>query len=187
MALDFVALGANLAHPRATLDAAQRRLRALPGVRGFRASHLYRTSPVDAGGPDFLNAVVCFDCPQEPAELLARLHAIEADFGRARPYRNAPRTLDLDLILAAAVVEGPAAPDGGRCIDDARVVVPHPRAHARAFVLAPLLELWPAAVIPGRGPAAALLAAALARGDQRIERLPPVGGRPSPTRRPSAR
>lgn len=173
MALVFVGLGANLMQPRRTLDAAQWALRHLPGVHGFRASSLYRTSPVDATGPDFLNAVAVFETPLAPHALLATLHDIEHRFGRQRPYRNAPRTLDLDLLLYGAAMAGPRAPDGGRMIAGAALVVPHPRAHERAFVLEPLAELWPDAVIPGQGPIGPLLEAVRARGDQRIERLPP--------------
>lgn len=173
MALVFVGLGANLMRPRRTLDAAQWALRRLPGVREFRASSLYRTSPVDATGPDFLNAVAAFETALAPHALLAALHDIEQRFGRQRPYRNAPRTLDLDLLLYGVTTQGPGAPDGGRMIASAALVVPHPRAHERAFVLEPLAELWPDARIPGQGPIGPLLQAVRDRGDQRVERLPP--------------
>ena len=194
-ALVFVGIGANLAQPRLTLDAAQWALRRLPGVRGFRASSLYRTSPVDAAGPDFLNAVASFETPLAPHALLAALQHIEHRFGRERPYRNAPRTLDLDLLLYGAILEGAHAPDGGRMISGRALSVPHPRAHERAFVLDPLAELWPDAVIPGHGPIGNLRAAVHARGDQEIERLPPSPGdpvtpggwNPLTTRTPSAR
>jgi 2-amino-4-hydroxy-6-hydroxymethyldihydropteridine diphosphokinase len=129
---------------------------------------------VDAGGPDFLNAVVSFETPLTPHALLAKLHGLEDDFGRVRPYRNAPRTLDLDLLLYAAIIEGPGAPNGGRTLSDPTLVVPHPRAHERAFVLEPLAELWPDAIIPGRGPVATLRARVNGRADQWIERFAPV-------------
>jgi 2-amino-4-hydroxy-6-hydroxymethyldihydropteridine diphosphokinase len=170
----FVGLGANQAQPRRTLDAAQQALRLLPGVRDFRASSLYLTSPVDAIGPDFLNAVACFETPLAPHALLAVLHDIEHRFGRERPYRNAPRTLDLDLLLYGAKAPDGGAADGGRMIAGRALVVPHPRAHERAFVLEPLAELWPEAIIPGHGPIGPLREAVRERGGQRIERLPPM-------------
>jgi 2-amino-4-hydroxy-6-hydroxymethyldihydropteridine diphosphokinase len=170
-AIVFVGLGANLGDPRATLDAAQLALRALARRGSFRASSLYRTAPIDATGPDFLNAVARFETVLSPHALLAELHAIEDRFGRARPYRNAPRTLDLDLLLYG--VDPAAAGDarGGLRLHDDRLELPHPRVHVRAFVLEPLAELWPEAVVPGRGAVAALRDGVRAAGDQRIERL----------------
>lgn len=139
----YVGLGANLGDPLGALRAAARALSGLPGVASARASSLYRTSPVEAAGPDFFNAVLRLECRHTSRELFEQLRAIERDHGRERPYRNAPRTLDLDLLLW-----------GEQRIDEADLTVPHPRMHLRAFVLAPLTELDPAADIPGRGPAA---------------------------------
>lgn len=145
MPLAFVALGANLADPEHQIRAALESLSRLPDSRLLRASSLYRTAPVGvAGQPDFINAVALVETTLTPHELLAALFAIEAEFGRRRDYRNAPRTLDLDLLLYDELV-----------LDGTELQLPHPRMHLRAFVLAPLLEIAPACVIPGRGTAAA--------------------------------
>ena len=145
MPLAFVALGANLADPAHQIRAALESLSRLPDSRLLRASSLYRTAPVGvAGQPDFINAVALVETTLAPHELLTALFAIEAEFGRRRDYRNAPRTLDLDLLLYDELV-----------LDGTELQLPHPRMHLRAFVLAPLLEIAPACVIPGRGTAAA--------------------------------
>jgi 2-amino-4-hydroxy-6-hydroxymethyldihydropteridine diphosphokinase len=154
----YVGLGANLGDAPATLQAAFDALGQLPDTRLVARSSVYRTAPVQALGPDFYNAVAALDTARSPGELLDDLLALELQFGRERPYRNAPRTLDLDLLLHGQV----------QC-DTPRLSLPHPRAHERAFVLAPLAELAPALVLPGQGAVQALLAAASA---QRIERLP---------------
>ena len=153
----FVGLGANLGAAAETLEAAIERLAALPDTRLEARSSSWRTAPVDAGGPDYVNAVAMVRTALDAPALLAALLDIERDFGRERPFHHAPRTLDLDLLLHGdAVVDGPG------------LVVPHPRMHLRAFVLAPLLEIAPAVRIPGIGPAAACLAACP---DQRVERI----------------
>lgn len=136
-----IGLGANLGDPRAAIDHALVALRGLPCTSFVAASPLYRTAPVDAVGPDFVNAVALLETTLPAAELLARLQAIEQELGRERPYRNAPRTLDLDLLLYGDVQ-----------IDTPQLVVPHPRLHERAFALVPLADVWPDAVVPGRGP-----------------------------------
>jgi 2-amino-4-hydroxy-6-hydroxymethyldihydropteridine diphosphokinase len=166
----FVGLGANLGDARATIAAAIDELRELAladastGMSSFVASSLWRSAPVDAAGPDFLNAVARFETALSPHDLLDALQAIEQRFGRERPYRNAPRTLDLDLLLF-----GVADNDGGvRHIDD-RLELPHPRAAQRAFVLEPLAELWPDGEIPGAGRLADLLARARLDVAQRVE------------------
>jgi 2-amino-4-hydroxy-6-hydroxymethyldihydropteridine diphosphokinase len=128
----FVGLGANLGEADATVRAAMEALTALPGTQCIARSSLYRSAPVDADGPDYVNAVVELRTTQAPLELLRSLQAIEARFGRERPYRNAPRTLDLDLLLY-----------GERRIDTPDLVVPHPRWRERAFVLVPLAEIAP--------------------------------------------
>ncbi|MEK8050197.1 2-amino-4-hydroxy-6-hydroxymethyldihydropteridine diphosphokinase [Ideonella sp. DXS22W] len=155
----LVGLGANLGDARAALRAALDALAALPGCRVLACSSLYRSAPVDADGPDFLNAVALLHTPLAPAALLAALHGIEQAQGRARPYRNAPRTLDLDLLL-----------HGDHRSQTAALTLPHPRLHQRAFVLLPLLELRPQLQVPGLGPLAAWLDGVAG---QRIERLPP--------------
>jgi len=161
--LAWIGIGANLGDARANVLDAIERLAQSCGVRLVRASSLYRTAPIDSSGDDYVNAVAAIETDLAPHALLAGLHRIEQAHGRERPYRNAPRTLDLDLLLY-----------GDLTIDDApTLVVPHPRMHERAFVLVPLAELArdlaPALVIPGQGPLAALL---LGVAGQAIERLP---------------
>lgn len=146
--LVHVGLGANLGDPLATLRLAVVALRATPGVAALQVSRAYRSAPVDSCGPDYLNAVAAFRCGLSPLDLLARLQAIEAEHGRERPYRNAPRTLDLDLLLW-----------GDETLSLPGLAVPHPRMHQRAFVLAPLAELAPDLRVPGRGAVRELLAA----------------------------
>ncbi len=155
----YVGLGANLGDARATLDAAFAALAGLPLTTLAARSPLYRSAPVDAAGPDYLNAVAALDTGLAPATLLHALQRIEHEHGRERPHRNAPRTLDLDLLL-----------HGGACIDEPGLAVPHPRMHERAFVLRPLLDLDPEILIPRRGAASACLAGVHG---QRIERIAP--------------
>ncbi len=144
----YVGLGANLGDVRSTLDAAYADLRRLPGTHGHRCSPWFKSRPVDASGPDFLNAVACFDSSLSPHSVLAELHRIEELHGRERPYRNSPRTLDLDLLLHGQVV-----------MNSADLTIPHPRLQERAFVLLPLAALAPDLVIPGRGAIRLLLPA----------------------------
>jgi 2-amino-4-hydroxy-6-hydroxymethyldihydropteridine diphosphokinase len=143
----FVGLGANLGDAGAALAGALQRIAALPRTRMTAASSVYATAPIDSSGPDYRNAVAALDTVLPARELLAALQAIEAAFGRERPYRNAPRTLDLDLLLY-----------GGAVIAEPGLELPHPRLHERAFVLVPLLELDPALVHPTLGPLAPYLA-----------------------------
>ena len=153
----YIGLGANLGDARAALASAVQELAALPDTRVVALSSLYRTAPIDSSGPDYLNAVAAIDTVLAPEALLDRLQAIETGHGRERPYRNAPRTLDLDLLLHGDAVRATA-----------RLTVPHPRLHQRAFVLLPLLELAPVLTAPGLG---ALAAHVDSVRDQRIERL----------------
>ncbi|TDP63065.1 2-amino-4-hydroxy-6-hydroxymethyldihydropteridine diphosphokinase [Roseateles toxinivorans] len=153
----FIGLGANLGDARATLDAALAALQQLPQTEWLGCSSFYRTAPVDAHGPDYLNAVAALRTGLSPQALLSALQAIERANGRERPYRNAPRTLDLDLLLY-----------GNQVLDTSALQLPHPRMHQRAFVLAPLLEIDPGVQIPGQGAAAPLLAGL---GDQTMQRL----------------
>jgi 2-amino-4-hydroxy-6-hydroxymethyldihydropteridine diphosphokinase len=120
---------------------ALREIAALPGTVLRRASSLYRSAPVEAQGPDFYNAVAEVETALEPLELLHALQAIELAHGRERPYRNAPRTLDLDLLFCDDLV-----------LEQPGLSLPHPRLHLRAFVLEPLLELSPGHVHPLLGP-----------------------------------
>jgi 2-amino-4-hydroxy-6-hydroxymethyldihydropteridine diphosphokinase len=153
----WVGIGANLGDAHANVLDALDRLTWTPGVRLLRASSLYRTAPIDSSGDDYINAVAEVDTSLSPRALLAALHGIEQAHSRERPYRNAPRTLDLDLLIY-----------GDETIATATLTVPHPRMHERAFVLAPLAELAPGLDIPGRGRVAELLPGVA---DQAIERL----------------
>ncbi len=146
----FVGLGANLGDAEQTLRLAVAQISQLPTTRLVELSPFYRTAPVDAAGPDYTNAVVEIRTQLQPAELLQALHGIEAEHGRQRPYRHAPRTLDLDLLLY-----------GQRVSDEPLVTLPHPRLHQRAFVLRPLLDIAPTLMHPVLG-ALAEQAAALA-------------------------
>jgi 2-amino-4-hydroxy-6-hydroxymethyldihydropteridine diphosphokinase len=153
----YIGVGANLGDARATVEDALARLGVLPATALLRRSSAWRSAPIDSSGDDYVNAVACIDTTLTPADLLAALQAIELAHGRERPYRNAPRTLDLDLLLY-----------GDEVIDTAALQVPHPRLHQRAFVLAPLLEIAPGVEIPGYGPAGPLLAAVA---DQAISKI----------------
>ncbi len=143
----FVGLGSNLGDTRATLAAAFAALAALPHTTLAGRSALYCSAPVDATGPDYLNAVAALDTTLAPLELLHGLQRIETVHGRERPHPNAPRTLDLDLLLY-----------GMQHMDRAELRLPHPRMHLRAFVLRPLLDLAPGLVLPGHGAARECLA-----------------------------
>jgi len=153
----FIGLGANIGDPGKQLRGALAALDEIPGTRVTRASSFWRTAPIGyAAQPDFVNAVAEVETAQAPRALLDALLAIEKRFGRERGFANAPRTLDLDLLLY-----------GARVIAEPDLRVPHPRMHERAFVLAPLVEIAPGVDIPGKGKAAALLAAIE---DQRAEK-----------------
>ena len=137
-----VGLGSNLAHPRRQLARAIAAMRRIPRTRVVATSPNYVTAPVDVDGvqPDYVNAVAILDTKLAPRALLARLNAIERRHRRKRGARNAPRTLDLDLLLF-----------GRRRMSVPRLELPHPRMHQRAFVLRPLIDVAPAVTIPGRG------------------------------------
>jgi 2-amino-4-hydroxy-6-hydroxymethyldihydropteridine diphosphokinase len=153
----FVGLGANLGDAAACVRAALAQLAELPATTLVAASALYRSAPVDADGADYVNAVAELGTTLEPEALLAQLQALELRFGRERPYRHAPRTLDLDLLFY-----------GQRRITGPALIVPHPRLHQRAFVLTPLSELAPAwRLADGRSVTEALAALP----DQRVQRM----------------
>src|SRR5262245_21219717 len=157
MTVAYVGLGANIGEPRAQIDAAWGAIGRLPQTRAIARSGLYRTAPLGyENQPDFLNCVGKLDTTLEPHALLSNLQKIERDLGRVRAFRDAPRTIDLDLLLY-----------GDEIVATHDLVVPHPRMHERAFVLRPLLELDPGSVIPNRGCAADLLRACAG---QRVER-----------------
>ena len=144
----YIALGSNLGDPESNLRQAIAALAELAQVQFVGASSLYRSAALGhADQPDFINAVAQLSTGLAPQALLAALLAIENRFGRERSFRNAPRTLDLDLLLYNA-----------QTIAEPGLTVPHPRMHERAFVLAPLIEIAPACVLPGMGRAADWLA-----------------------------
>jgi 2-amino-4-hydroxy-6-hydroxymethyldihydropteridine diphosphokinase len=126
----FIGLGANLGQPSCALHQAYTTLLREPGIVEGQLSRLYASAPVDANGPDYVNAVARLHTTLTPDQMLVVLQRIEADHGRERRYRNAPRTLDLDLLLY-----------GNQTLETPDLKVPHPRMHLRAFVLKPLLEL----------------------------------------------
>lgn len=133
--LAYIGVGANLGDAVGTVSLAMERLGQLPLTKQMAASSLYRSAPVDATGPDFINAVLAIKTGLNACELLAYMQQIELACGRERPYRNAPRTLDLDLLLfGTARIHSPS------------LQVPHPRMFARAFVLLPLTEIAPVLV-----------------------------------------
>jgi len=128
----YIGLGANLGDARQTIAIAINTLRSAPEIFALLQAPLYHSDPVDAQGPVFINTVVAIDTTLEPLALLDLLQSIEQQHGRERPYQNAPRTLDLDLLLY-----------GDLTINTPRLTVPHPRMHQRAFVLRPLQDLAP--------------------------------------------
>jgi 2-amino-4-hydroxy-6-hydroxymethyldihydropteridine diphosphokinase len=161
----LVGMGSNLGDRRAILDAAVAALAGTPGVSRVAVSATHETAPV--GGPSgqgpFLNAAALLETTLDPADLHARLRAVEADAGRVRRVRWGERTLDLDLLL-----------HDGAIVDTAELTVPHPRFAVRRFVLAPLAEVAPAATDPLSGRTVAELLANL---DRRPSRLAVVGER----------
>ncbi len=157
MTVAYLGLGANLGDACQTLKDAVVCLAQQHAITVLAKSSLYRTAPVDAGGDDFYNCVVKVETALPVRHLLALCHKIEHHFGRERSFRNAPRTLDLDILLY-----------GEHCIDEPDLTVPHPRLTARAFALVPIIEIDPALIIPQHGRADAFLPAVAA---QRIDKV----------------
>ncbi|OYU44578.1 MAG: 2-amino-4-hydroxy-6-hydroxymethyldihydropteridine diphosphokinase [Burkholderiales bacterium PBB4] len=152
----YIGIGANLGDAQQAVRQAIEDLGRLPGVQLRATSSLYRTAPIDSSGPDYINAVAQVDTTLCAPDLLRRLQALEQGAGRDRPYRNAPRTLDLDLLLYGdARIAGP------------ELTVPHPRMWERAFVVVPLADVAPGMLVPEVVERVA---------DQRIEKL---GGGPA--------
>lgn len=154
----YIGIGANLGDASANVDDALARLAALAGCRLLARSGKYRTAPIDSSGDDYVNAVACIDTPLSALALLAALHGIELAHGRERPYRNAPRTLDLDILLY-----------GDQVVDLPTLQIPHPRMLERAFVLVPLLEIAPEVTIPARGAASQFLPGVAGQGIKRMD------------------
>jgi 2-amino-4-hydroxy-6-hydroxymethyldihydropteridine diphosphokinase len=157
MTIAYLGLGANLGDARQALKDAVVCLAQQHTITVLAKSSIYRTAPIDSSGDDYFNCVVKLETTLPARALLRLCHAIELLFGRERPYRNAPRTLDLDILLY-----------GASSIGEADLVVPHPRMTERAFVLVPLVELEPDLIVPQLGRADAFLAAVA---DQRIEKV----------------
>ena len=158
MILAYVGLGANLGEPRRQIEKALSDLRGIPRTRLLQSSSLYRSAPLGyVHQPEFINAVAQVRTDLTAPQLLSELQAIEARHGRSRSFPDAPRTLDLDLLLY-----------GDAIVAEKDLLIPHPRMHERAFVLQPLLEIAPETAIPGRGPASNLLEAC---SGQSVERL----------------
>ena len=154
-----IGLGSNLDDPVRHVRQALAELARLPQTRLLACSSLYRTAPVGKlDQPDFVNAVAMLDTALSPRELLRELLALEARHWRVRGEPNGPRTLDLDLLLL-----------GDRLIREPGLEVPHARMHQRAFVVLPLAEVSPHAVIPGHGSVAALAARVADQGVIRID------------------
>jgi len=133
----YVGLGANLGDARTAVLQAFEALACWPGIEVTARSALYRTAPHEAQGPDFINAVARIDTGLTAPDVLDALQAIEHRAGRVRPYVNAPRSLDLDLLFY-----------GDASMHSPRLTLPHPRWHERAFVLVPLADVWPQRVGP---------------------------------------
>jgi 2-amino-4-hydroxy-6-hydroxymethyldihydropteridine diphosphokinase len=128
----YIALGANLGDAQRTVREAVEQLGELPNTELLASSSLYRTAPIESSGDDYINAVVKVSSTLQAYSLLGALQNLEQMAGRQRPYHNAPRTLDLDVLLY-----------GGAQIQSERLIVPHPRMRDRAFVLLPLQEIAP--------------------------------------------
>lgn len=138
----YIGIGSNLGDACSNVQQAILQLEQLPATRLSAQSSLFLTAPVAADGADYINAVASIATQLPAQQLLQALQAIELAFGRERPYANAPRTLDLDILLY-----------GEQIILSELLIVPHPRLIQRAFALIPLLQLAPLIVIPGQGPA----------------------------------
>lgn len=155
----FVALGSNLENPIEQVQKAFIALSHLPDTRLVKQSSLYKTAPIDCidVAPDFINAVAEIETKLSPQVLLDALHEIENEAGRERPYINAPRVLDCDLLLYDNIV-----------LNTVKLTLPHPRMHTRGFVLLPLFEIAPHLILPKHGKIAPLITPALSLGINRL-------------------
>ena len=158
MSLAYVGIGSNLQDPVAQVKQAFAELARLPRTRLLKSSSLYRSAPGGyAEQPEVVTAVAALETSLKPVELLSQLQAIERNQGRKRSFKDAPRSLDLDLLLFDQMT-----------VDLPHLKIPHPRMHERAFVLKPLVEIAPGIAIPGMGAAAARLSETR---DQKVERI----------------
>ncbi|GAB5604531.1 2-amino-4-hydroxy-6-hydroxymethyldihydropteridine diphosphokinase [Sideroxyarcus sp. TK5] len=157
----FIGLGSNLAEPAAQVNHALRALGELPQTRLLKVSSLYRSAPVGyLDQPDFINAVAQVETGLAPRALLDALLALELECGRTREFKDAPRTLDLDVLMYDDLVH-----------HEHGLTVPHPQMHLRAFVLLPLLEIAPDCIIPGVGAAAVAMAGCAGQQLERLEHV----------------
>jgi 2-amino-4-hydroxy-6-hydroxymethyldihydropteridine diphosphokinase len=128
--LAHIGLGANLGAARETVQAALKDLAAEPGIELVKVAPLYSSAPIDSSGPNYINTVASIHTSLSPEQLLTALQRLELVHGRERPYVNAPRTLDLDLLLYDDIT-----------LNTPMLTIPHPRMHLRAFVLQPLRDI----------------------------------------------
>ena len=142
----LIGLGANLGQARETIECALEALKSTAGIEALEVAPFYGSDPVDAQGPTFVNTVARIQTHLVPLALFEVLQALERTYGRERAFRNAPRTLDLDLLWYEGVA-----------METDRLTLPHPRMHERAFVLKPLYDLMPELVLK-QGNIAVLLA-----------------------------
>jgi len=155
----YVGIGSNLEDPVRQVREAFAELDRVPHTRVVKRSSLYRSAPVGhAAQPDFVNAVAQLETRLAAERLLAELQQIEARHGRARSFPNAPRTLDLDILLYGDLV-----------LRTPGLETPHPRMHERAFVLQPLVEISPEVTIPRKGRARTRLARCSGQPVQKID------------------
>jgi len=156
--LAYIALGSNLEDPFKQIQSAYEEIKKLSDTHLLKCSSFYKSAPVGiVNQPDYINTVVEIDTALTPLELLKKLLKIELQHGRIRTFRNAPRTLDLDILLY-----------GNLKINDDKLTIPHPRMTQRAFVLYPLMEIAPHCDIPGNGKISQLIKTC---SNQKIERL----------------
>lgn len=153
----YIGIGANLGHALQQVTDAIALIDTKDTIRVTAVSSLYKTEPIDSSGDDYINAVFRVETSLDADILLTLLFEIEQHFGRERPYYNAPRTLDLDLLMFNDEVH-----------NTPRLTLPHPRMHERAFVLIPLIEIAPDIVIPGKGSASTFVDDV---SNQRIQKL----------------
>lgn len=157
-----IALGANIGKPALQIAAGFAALAQLPGTNLVARSSLYSSAPVGyANQPDFINAVAMIETALAPQELLAALLAIEREHGRVREFPNAPRTLDLDIVLY-----------GDSVVHESGLTIPHARMLERAFVMVPLAEVAPDAMVPGHGRVSELVARVDAASVAQLQRMP---------------